>query len=74
MSFMTTPDPHPGRCPNYRSKVHPDGYLEAARCLEYDATEHVCRFPAFVHQASPGGIAYSQQTVAPKPWVRPDDA
>jgi hypothetical protein len=66
------PDPHPGRCENYRSVVHSDGYVETLRCLDYEGTEHICSFPEPEHRViTVGGYTYTPQ--APQRWIKPDE-
>lgn len=59
------PDPHPGRCRNLR-------YVgaECLRCLDYDDTPHVCRFPE--PPPSTTSVNYTIQTTSLSPWVAPD--
>jgi hypothetical protein len=68
--YIVQPDPHPGRCPNYR----PGNYSqESVRCLEYAATEHVCRFPEPRTLVTETGSCHSYTKPQPAPWVRPDN-
>lgn len=68
--YIYVPDQHPGRCNNYR---HIDGQME--RCLDYEATPHVCSFPEpppkhYVWTAT----THTTYTIpTPKPWVKPGD-
>lgn len=66
------PDPHPGRCLNYRTKTHSDGYIESLRCLDYEGTEHVCSFPSSTHVTITGQWqSWAGAQVDSKPWVKP---
>lgn len=40
--YHILPDPHPGRCLNFRHDTGPEG--KARRCLEREGTRHECRF------------------------------
>ena len=74
MSYVTQPDPHPGRCKNFRHDTGP--YGRARRCLEAEGTQHECRFEPVSQEeldrswgrASSGA---SYQKVEPTPWVVP---
>lgn len=61
------PDPHPGRCPNFRS----DGQGGTNRCLRRadDHANKECRFPVKESQHTHGGQVYRQRE--PEPWVEP---
>lgn len=67
--YSYAPDPHPGRCLNYR--VQPCG--QTVRCLDYEGTEHACRFPIESSSEARHGNIYALRTRSPKPWVRPGD-
>lgn len=56
------PDPHPGRCLNYR---------HGKRCLDYDSKPHICTFPPPDHPAVT--ITWSSSTTVPLPWIKPSD-
>lgn len=60
------PDPHPGRCRNLR-------YVgaECLRCLDYDDTPHICRFPEPAPSIT--SVSYTIQTTSLSPWVAPTD-
>lgn len=60
------PDPNPGRCRNLRYYGP-----EAARCLDYDDTPHICRFT--VPHSPPTTASYTIQTTSASPWVAPTD-
>ena len=69
--YVTIPDPHPGRCLNFRAKLYGAGMK---RCLDYENSRHVCSFevekqPRITHDHS--SLIYTQEP--PKPWVRPED-
>jgi hypothetical protein len=72
MSHITMPDPHPGRCKNFRSITHSDTYIETLRCLEYENEPHRCRFPKITHVVA-SNIFQTSDTPQPKPWVRPEN-
>lgn len=67
LSYVTVPDPHPGRCLNFRSGGQP--YFESRRCLELEGdVGHVCRFEA---PRPPINYLTAQSFTYPKPipWV-----
>lgn len=70
--YIEMPDPHPGRCRNYRYVGN-----ESYRCLDYDNRPHVCRFPEYTISTTSGtgsaSITYTIPKVEPKPWVAPGD-
>jgi hypothetical protein len=69
--YIEVPDPHPGRCRNYRYS-HP-GW---ERCLDYDNRPHTCRFPeptSATTGTSSYTLTWSTSTSPPKPWVMPGD-
>lgn len=70
MSYITAPDPFPGRCRNHRAVPFT---LESLRCLDYEGTEHVCRFPEPPPNTPQVGRWAQSNTVTPKPWVRPEN-
>jgi hypothetical protein len=67
------PDPFPGRCKNHRWVGD-----TSVRCLEYEGTSHVCKFPKSLpptdatrkYQQS---SSLSGSVINPKPWVKPED-
>jgi hypothetical protein len=62
------PDPHPGRCLNFRHDTGRAGRLR--RCLEMEGTKHVCRFdpPAPSQQAT---HSYTLTEPRQRPWKVP---
>lgn len=64
------PDPHPGRCANLRSSRVTVGKM--LRCLDYEGTEHVCRFevenPLPVATGANTTYVHSRKN---EPWKRP---
>lgn len=62
-------DPHPGRCRSFRPVP---GSLESVRCLDYEGTDHICRFPPRKPAMTTATSATYSRT-DPKPWVRPDE-
>ena len=67
------PDPHPGRCQNFRY----DGRIKTTkRCLDYDGHDGACLFPE--PGLPPMTVQTSQvatyQPRPPEPWVSPLDA
>lgn len=73
MSFVRLPDPNPGRCENFRTLHHADGFVEVVRCLDYEASRHVCAFPEPEHRVVEVN-GYTMPTAqTPVPWVRPDE-
>lgn len=75
MSTIHVPDPHPGRCLNVRPQADPNNPHtpgRMVRCLELDASEHVCRFPAAPVKVSGDWGAYQILSERkPTPWVVP---
>lgn len=70
MSYVTSPDPHPGRCPNFRSDGPPT--FTSRRCLEReDDFGHVCRFDPPRPAVSQSSVGWSTGSAKPKPWVAP---
>lgn len=76
MSYIVLPDPNPGRCPNHRLFIGPNGESETLRCLDYAAVPHVCSFPEPKLRLDHGlGWGTGNLTVPkPLPWVKPGDA
>ena len=69
--YLITPDPYPGRCLNHRLDV---ASMSQVRCLDYEGTRHVCRFPK-IHAPSKD-VQYSTSIYSntkPKPWVAPHE-
>lgn len=61
------PDPHPGRCFNYRLV---NG--QTLRCLDYEGTRHVCDFPgAILPFQWPQGNQMTSSNSEAEPWVKP---
>ena len=65
--IITVPDPHPGRCLNYRM---------GRRCIDYDKHDSPCTFekrkgPAFGEASEYAG--WSLVPKEPVPWVRPEE-
>ena len=63
--LIALPDPHPGRCQNYRN---------GNRCLDYDLHKERCRFQD--GESDPFGWQFQSRswifsTEPPKPWVSP---
>jgi hypothetical protein len=71
--FIELPDPHPGRCQNYRMMRDANGYPASVRCLEYEGFPHVCRFPQPVLKIGVGStdVCYSAD-MHPQKWIRPE--
>lgn len=67
MSYITAPDPFPGRCKNYRS---PGFGMETLRCLDYEGHDSRCQFGEPKPVMNPAySQTYPQQ--GPEPWVSP---
>ena len=65
--LITLPDPHPGRCLNFRS---------GKRCLDYDGHDSKCQFPPEEkkpYESNWDQIGWSLKPVEPEPWVAPWD-
>lgn len=75
MSFIKMEDPNPGRCQNFRTVNHSDGYIENLRCLDYEDVPHECSFPEPTHVVSTvNNIFRSSDLPKSEPWVKPDDS
>lgn len=72
MGTIHLPDPNPGRCRNIRILNHPSGDIEHLRCLDYEATVHVCVFPTTPLRPLVTGGFNSYSPTEPKAWVKPD--
>ena len=68
MTFIV-PDPHPGRCQNYRTVNHGNGQAEHLRCLDYENVEHVCSFPSPMSTPTQSLGVYTAPK--PEPWEKP---
>lgn len=73
--ILNLPDPHPGRCTNYRTGKDAFGYPRSKRCLDYEGHDSRCKFPD-----DPKPVSIDMQTVwggtqqaKPEPWVSPLD-
>lgn len=69
--ILNLPDPHPGRCLNYREGRDYMGYPVPKRCLDYEGHDGRCRFqedPAPGPRLGEGGIYVAPE---PKAWVSP---
>lgn len=65
------PDPHPGRCKNFRT-VWVSGYPETIRCLDYEGTAHVCHFPPPADRSlSNSHNVWVGGQPLPQPWIKP---
>jgi hypothetical protein len=75
VSFIVVPDPHPGRCKNYRSVTHNDGHVEPLRCLDYEAVPHQCTFPGTTHISNISNVGRWNSTTTFEhtsiPWKKP---
>lgn len=72
---VTLPDPHPGRCPNFRT-YGPDmgSRIVHLRCLEREFPAHICRFPEPPRERNDWASgSYVWQRPEPKEWVPPVD-
>lgn len=70
----TLPDPHPGRCKNYRDGKDCYGNPASKRCLGYEMVSHVCEFepePERIESVAGWCQSSSFTPAEPKPWVSP---
>lgn len=75
MGIIHLPDLDIGRCQNYRSITHADGYIETLRCLDYEGRPHTCEFSPSHHVVLDHPGWFNTYTPPkPKPWVKPGDA
>lgn len=73
MSYVTLPDPDPGRCKNHRPSTDAWSNPTSVRCLGYESDMHVCVFPDPPQRLPPnwGANATLYTAREPKPWVSP---
>lgn len=76
LMILNLPDPHPGRCKNYRAGSDCYGMPNSKRCLGYEMKSHVCEFEPDPERTSVPmgwGQASSFTPPEPVPWVSPLD-
>ena len=73
MSYHILPDPHPGRCKNYRQDQFDPvtGIPLTRRCLKLDLHEGSCRFEPKKEFNLAQTHSWHSRIEEPKPWVEP---
>lgn len=67
--IIHVPDPHPGRCLNYRRDPSDSYGLRNLRCLKREGHTEACRFPSPPPQISTDWSTYVQAEA--EEWVDP---
>jgi hypothetical protein len=67
------PDPHPGRCLNYRIDPNDPYRVKTLRCLEREGHDSKCRFPEPTPKFDQAiSHVHSFDLPKPEPWVVPE--
>jgi hypothetical protein len=66
---IDAPDPHPGRCRNYRTVGG-----TTLRCLDYENVPHRCSFPELPKPVHSDLASSMYRQSEPKPWIKPVSA
>lgn len=72
MSYIHLPDPHPGRCQNFRRDPGDDYGVKTLRCLQREGHDSKCRFPPASKRLPSSGISHPS-AVKPEPWTPPEN-